>query len=767
VSQPKVVQLHPARKRAALSPVLQSLRQQTRKALTKLLEGLFNNVDDALFEMADRSHNDIDQHLFFDSMRELRLKRLEIADRFAAAFTEEFEKAFSADVAEPQDLEHVTMVDNDDLEISVAIAGIVSKVTSQHALPIMQLTRRLDHLAQEVELTERRNPLGPELLSRVFVDALSCADVDIKIRIILLKLYERFVMECLAEVYLQANQVLADAGVLADLKSIIRERRESETRHAEGAPGAAAAPDSTPERPREAAPPGPGRASTTSAGAAIAQRADGFQLIQSLLAGYRDGPAPAPSGGGAGPDVAHGAPTPGSMPVPRALSRNDVLQALALAQQALAEPIDLDTVPAPLEVRELVCRQAQDGDGPPSTLGRIENDVVDFVGMLFDYILNDHNLAVPMKALIGRLQLPIVRLAILDRSFFERTNHPARALLNELSWAGIGWSNASELARDAVYDKIESVVLTIVNDFREDVSIFERLLNELREFVGHDTRRRQQAEQRVKDSEQGRARTQDAKQQVQQLINQKASGMRLPADIGQFVSDLWSRVLVYSAIKDGHRSPRWHAHIQTLDDLLWCLQPLDNLKDIGERDARLPELLSGLETGMERIQIPASEAEKHLSVIQTQLERISANDRAYLEDDEAPTSTGAAEPEDPDAAAPELTELVLNLTEDDECPDAGLNVDDAQLARVGMLQEGNWVEFQDGAEVLRCKLTAITDPGGRYIFVNRRGMKVAEHTRRGLAAALQQNRLTILDESQVFDRALEAVIGNLRSLQRA
>ncbi|MFB3103776.1 MAG: DUF1631 family protein [Pseudomonadales bacterium] len=50
------------------------------------------------------------------------------------------------------------------------------------------------------------------------------------------------------------------------------------------------------------------------------------------------------------------------------------------------------------------------------------------------------------------------------------------------------------------------------------------------------------------------------------------------------------------------------------------------------------------------------------------------------------------------------------------------------------------------------------------MFVNRRGMKVAENSLLGLAADLDAGTLTILAESQVFDRALQAVIGNLRQM---
>ena len=131
------------------------------------------------------------------------------------------------------------MVENDQLEMSVAVAGITSKITSQYSLLIMQLTRRMDHLADEgVEISERTNPMGPECLGQAFVAALDCADLDIKVSIILLKLFERFVMERLSAFYTEANQMLADAGVLPDLKNVMRRERPGSSDQANRSGGA-------------------------------------------------------------------------------------------------------------------------------------------------------------------------------------------------------------------------------------------------------------------------------------------------------------------------------------------------------------------------------------------------------------------------------------------------------------------------------------------------------------------------------------------------
>lgn len=756
MSQPKVVALSAASKKTSseapkksspLPPILHTMRQHSRKQLNKLIESLFNNVDDALFEMADRSRSDADQHLYFESMRELRLQRENIARAFARTYSEGFDEAFAPVAAkelEETDYEELGMVDNDQLEMSVAVAGITSKITSQYSLLIMQLTRRMDHIADEVEISERTNPMGPERLGETFVTALQCAELDIKVRIILVKLFERFVMERLSSFYTEANQMLADAGVLPDLKNVTRRERD--------VPKPASADRSPAEDKDQGTATGHGSGSfypTASYGerTPAAGGNQGFQLIQELLAASR---AAVPGSTQAG--VSQGTGTP--------LSTSDVLSALGNAQQQLdATTIDIEAIPEVMDLRQVVITNAPAGVRTDAHLAQADDDVVNFVGMLFDYILNDRNLAIPMKALIGRLQLPIVRLAIMDRSFFGKSGHPARQLLNELSSAGIGWSSAKELKRDALYNKVESVVLRVMNGFSEDPGIFQELLDELRSFVSRDDRKRDQVEQRVKDNEKGRARTINAKQAVQTLINQKASGMRLPAEVGRFVSDTWSKVLVYTCVKHGDTSVEWQHQTQTLDDLLWCLQPLDDTDDLNLRDQKLPALLQSLQAGMSEIQLPQTEIEKRISGIETHLANISANDRAYLDEDE---------PAPVDESFEEMDEIILTLPGERLDVPTDVDVEPTYIEQVSKLRDGSWVELtQPSGEVIRCKLSTIIEPGGRYIFVNRRGMKVAERSRRGLAVELKRKTLNILEESQVFDRALQAVIGNLRQMHRA
>ena len=729
-------------------PLLQQVRDIARQGLGRLLGQFFDNLDDALFELADRSRSDADQQLYFESMRELRIARQSVE----RDFIDELDNRICR-LPEPPRAEASGGVDgidaplsllrNDDLEISVAVAGIVSKVTSRFSLPLAQLTRRLDAVCPRHEINEAGNPLGPRHLCECFIVATQTIQLDIKVRIILLKLFERLVVEQMGPTFDDANRMLADAGVLRNLKDAVRTRP-------------------APSRGGHAAPPSDravsGQHAQSRHGHAQAQgQGQGEMRGDGGHTDHGDGYAT----GGWQPDLLANLGLAPSLLAPlrtrvsssgngMVLSAQDLLNAIAAAQHDQASaPLDLNHIPPVLDLRPLLVNRAAADGAKASGLSGSDEDVVNLVGMLFDYILNDRNLAIPMKALLGRLQIPFLKVALIDRRFFTQSSNPARQLLNELSSAGIGWSNSAELKRDALYDLIESIVLRILNRFDRDLQIFVALLDELRTYRTRDERRNRVVEQRIRDAELGRAKARAARTTVATLVSRKANGLALASDVGQFIREAWSKVLLLVCIRHSADSQEWQQAVDTLDELMWCAQPLTSPADIDERDRLLPRLTGQLAEGVTLIGADPAMVPK----LRRTLELRCTEDRALLI---------GAEPEQR-----VVTETAAFAVPDDEPrPQAAERVAPEVMARVAALQTGTWLEFKrpDG-EPLRAKLTAVLDAGQRFIFVNRRGMKVAERDQVELALDMLHNRVLVVDERQLFERALERVIGTLRDKQ--
>ncbi len=397
--------------------------------------------------------------------------------------------------------------------------------------------------------------------------------------------------------------------------------------------------------------------------------------------------------------------------------------------------------------------------------------------MLFEFILDDRTLPDSLKALIGRMQIPMLKVALLDKTFFSRGSHPARRLLNEIASASLGWAEHNDARRDSLYQKIEQVVMRLLNDFVDDPAIFAELLEDFIAFTGDERRRSELLEQRTRDAEEGRAKAELARQDVEQVLNQRLLGKVLPEVVVRLLRDAWSKVMLLICLKHGKASAEWREALDTMDELIWSVGPHDDPLSRQQLLERVPGLLKALREGLASAAFDPFSTGEFFSQLETLhvqgLQRDKRGEAAVADSpllDEATPGTVVEKPR-----APVMLRVVeeIVLTSPDAAPapvesEVRLPDNDEALLRVDALRVGSWVEIQEDAEhKLRCKLAAVIRPTGRYIFVNRTGMKVLEKTRMGLAVEFRRQAVRLLDDALLFDRALESVIGNLRRLKGA
>ena len=733
-----------------------SVRDKAAQQLRLALQTLFDNADDSLFEIADRATSNAEQNAFFEAMRDLRMKRRGIERSFLQQVFESFAKLNQYEIGKPAQQEasfdSLALVQNDELEESVAIDTMVAKVMSRASQPLSHLTTRMNVLVSR-KLDDKNNPLGPQQLCEYFLDACHSLGVEIKVKLIILKLFERYVLADLEQLYAESNQILVAAGILPELQS--KPPRRSTSRS--GAPGRAA--------PRSAA--GAGEASPTYANDDVQEA---FGSLQALLSELRGSALPARN-------------LP-SDAVP--ISSNDLMRLLSHLQSRAPQQIDEYDLQAQLE--QLLHRVSAKS-GKSRVVGEVDEDVINLVSMLFEFILDDRTLPDSLKALIGRLQIPVLKVAVLDKTFFSRGSHPARRLLNEIASAAMGWVDQDETQRDSLYQKIEQVVSRLLNDFVDDPTIFSELLADFLAFTGDERRRSELLEQRTRDAEEGRAKAEMARKEVEHALNQRLLGKTLPEVVVRLLQEAWSKVLLLTCLKHGTQSEQWQAALTTMDDLIWSVTP----HEAPEARARLlelvPSLLKNLREGLASAAFdPFSTSDfftrleaLHVQTLQQLNPTIEpaaaaaakdtgSHDRLFTEQKlELPPREEHAEEAVTLAPMVEVNEEIILLAPGEsreQEPEINLADNDEALTQVDNLRVGSWVEFQEDEDhKLRCKLAAIIKPTGKYIFVNRTGMKVLEKTRTGLAIEFRRGAIRLLNDALLFDRALESVIGNLRSLK--
>lgn len=759
-----VVPLKGASEQTPTSPVgrlpvaLIQVRDKAAQQLKQALQALFDNADDTLFQMADRATSNAEQNAFFEAMRDLRLKRKSIERGFLQKVFETFSNLNQYEIGRAPQLdavsfESLSLVQNDDLEESVAQDTMVSKVMSRDAVALGHLTTRINTLVSK-KIDDRTNPLGPRALCEAFLDACRSLGVEIKVKLIIFKLFDKYVLTELDQLYAEANQLLITAGVLPELKSAPPARRPQGR-----TPGAA----------RSAV--AGGDAAGVVADMASEEVQEVFGALQALLSEVR------------GSGLPRREVPADAVPI----TSNDLMRLLSHLQQHLSVQ-KVDDIDVRFQLDSLLTR-ASAKSGRSRVVGQVDDDVINLVSMLFEFILDDRSLPDSLKALIGRLQIPMLKVAVLDKTFFSRGSHPARRLLNEIASAAMGWSEQDDLQRDVLYQRIEQVVLRLLNDFVDDPGIFSDLLSDFLAYTGDERRRSELLEQRTRDAEEGRAKAELARQQVEQALNERLLGRTLPEVVVRLLQEAWSKVMLLTCLKHGAESEEWRATLATMDDLIWSVEP----HEAPEARMRLLELVPGLLKSLREGLTSAAFDPFSTSEFFSQLESLHVQAfQRFKRPEPEPVVADVVEPDAPIAAdaalvvdlpeleleaaaeAPAMVEVVeeIILLAPGESrapePEASLPEGDEALDQVDNLRVGSWVEFQEDEDhKVRCKLAAIIKPTGKYIFVNRTGMKVLEKTRMGLAVEFRRGAIRLLDDALLFDRALESVIGNLRKLKGA
>ena len=694
---------------ARLPVVVLQVRDKAAQQLQQGLQELFDNADDTLFEMADKARSTVDHHIFFEAMRDLRLKR----KNFERVFMEQLFAAFAnLGQAGRGDLHLVPVVSYesvrgtsaDDLERAVALEAMLSRVRHRDGLALGQLSARLSELLGR-RLDDHENPLGPALLCGFFLQAGRSLGVEIRVKLIMLKLFEKYVLSDADLLYAEANQLLVATGVLPELKAVPSRRpgeRANREQHHANQPIAEPPLDESGQQ--------------------------AFSALQKWLVAVRGSVAP----------------TLEASAEPQPIATRDLLRLLSHLQQYVPEPEAEDDFDLRNHLEQLLTRVSVKS-GKSRVVEDADEDVINLVALLFEFMLDDGSVPDAFKGLIARLQIPLLKVAVLDKSLFSCANHPARRLLNEIASAVIGWGPQDD-PRDTLYVRIEQVVQRLLNEFVEDPEIFSQVLTQFSAFAADERRRSELLERHTRDAARERLQLEAARERVAQVLNRRLLGQVLPQFVVQFLQQAWSQVLVVTALKHGEQSLQWRAALRTMDELI-CSVGLREGTEAGRYLLeQLPGLLKALRDGLAGAAFdPFSTREFFL--------RLQA---VHVQPFEGEGADALVEVHEPVTLGPGLRVAVESLPGDD-----------ADLLKAQQLRIGVWVAFQqDQVTTLRCKLTAIMPPANTYVFVSRTGLKALEKSAEQLAVAFKCGALRVLDDGLLFDRALAAVMANLRQLNR-
>lgn len=810
-----------------LPTLIKEVKSIAIQALEAKLVEMLNTADDRLFDMAESSYNNAQ----FDAMRLLRVKREGLLNRFKQELENNFKQTLGKVTdANPADenietlsFENIALVKDDDLEEDIATDAMVNKARTANQDALEHIRIRLDTIIGDKSVEQQNNPLEPVYICDAFRNATHALDLDIASLLIIYKLFDRSVIDNLESTYLQINQFFVEKGILPELKigSYIVKKESSNPQSAslqnsnDPAPslsvGSPTAQDAGSVQNQTASTNGnineanvagnnvisvlqqllsEKRGDASQSNIARDNRADG-NLSSGEISGHEhyDSQIPSFDEGAAGNS--------------QIVDTSQLIQALSsiqLNQTHSGSVANLDEITSRgaslrSNLRQSIAVQLPEQE--QGALGQFNEDMIDIVSMLFDFILEDENLQPEIKSTIGRLQIPMLKVGLVDKAFFSQRKHPARQLLNELAHAGLAWDKNDPTAKPMLV-KIMAIAESVIQDFEDDLSIFETLLEDFLAFKTQHLQRSKIFEKRTKEAEEGKAKTENARSEVNRKLSNICQGKQIPEIVKKVFKSVWSHAMLLERLKKNQ--PEWERKIKVAKMLVWSVQPIDSAERLEKLTSKVPILVKNLKQGAEVISLSPIEMTQlleelencHRNVIEDAKDKINlATESEILRlpaiDIDAPVDNLQANlPQDAsaDSQASDENRLQDSFPEAEEIiiEDVGftkaetgqlsskMNIEPVEITeevaqRVEQLRAGSWVELKIDDQFQRSKLAARIATSGKYIFVNRSGMKMAEFLTEELCQYLQLGNMRILDDDALFDRALESVIFNLRSMK--
>lgn len=744
---------------ATLPSLVKQVKDNSFAILSNNFSHFFTSCDDLFFDLASKAGSNKEQNLYFDSMREVRMKKSQVWGAFKDGFEDNFRDLTKSRLTtgnskktqpEPVSLESIQLVDKDDMEQDVAIVGIVNKARIENQELLYQLNCRFDYLLPDIKVNEANNPLDPAQICSAVARSLRVLDLDIRCKVILLKHLDRTVIVELKNIYSLANELLISAGILPQIRFGVKKNPSAGT-GVSAQPDAAAnmLPEQMAVQAQSASNPAmlqQGQMATgqpfTGASVSLGQVLNMFQQLRQT-----------------------------GVSIPNAISRPVTAYSAPIAPEQLIDSLttlqlsaDYLEQPHLYNIRAVVERVLEENrtKGKPDALNQSDEDIINLVAMFFDFVLDDRNLPVPFQALISRLQIPVLKVALKDHEFFSRTDHPVRMFINEIAASAVGWDQAEKETQDLLFKEVNRVVHHVIEHFAGDVEVFRQGLLQLQNALKPEHNKANVLEKRTQEAAQGKAKADHAREQANQALLKRLRDCHIPDNVMTFLVRDWQKVLMYVHLKHGVESAEWLEANQVIDDIAWALRPHHEERSLKRVERLREEVVRKIAHGLEGSAISREQVLNTLSIIEQTFELVLQErlDESHL--------TGL-QPEHLAALGQNAVVPGKSWEEMTALERQQLKMQAAAqefVAKAGSMQPGTWIMYTppNSSRTLRCKLAMITDPGESYVFVNRFGLRVFEKRLNEVAQDLQKGYIKPLDSGVLFDRAMGNISSRLKKL---
>jgi len=485
-------------------------------------------------------------------------------------------------------IDELTLIDHDIVDHQIEVGRLASRMRETNEETIGRLNVIVGHLHGDRDARERENPFRPYLLARALYEAIRETAPDEARGKVLFEHLANALVQYLPAYYESIREVFESSGLRGEFEA--QRSRAAHNQRYFGAPPEPAA--SLEARVAPALQRMFDTLQSAPAAGADGAQADSVQdALRKMLATSRVAALP---------------PRPGA-------AGSALLAQLSRQQRSSAEPqpegAAMDAAPRLSALRDQLNLTG---------ISVAERMTVDVVALLFEFILEDTQIPAQARRQLARLQIPMLKAALLDPALLHEEMHPVRQLLNRISSVAAG-CDAATPAGQALVAEIDRIVHRVLLEFDTDTSVFTVGLREFEAYLanhlGKDDGQAAHAIEAI-----------EAAEKFSVLLTTARNGLvdaLLPLNVDKRISDViihvWPHVLTHAAARDAESQraaddpqglyARYHA---VLPELVWSVQ---EKRDPQERTALLrllPDLVRRLRAALQLIALPDEEAKQIL-----------------------------------------------------------------------------------------------------------------------------------------------------------
>ncbi len=719
--------------------LLESVVNRLNVQLLHKVSLMLNNVDSGLSTLTEKEEKGLKSQCL-ELVQTLRVERSSIDNAFTTAITD---KINDKEKAEDNEL---SLVDDDEMEDMVAISSMYSNAMNIYGQEVNNLQARLEYLELSCNQKLSKQIPDPRHICEAFQTALKQLNLTLELRLLMFKLFDIEVNSRLGEMYKSLNQLFIDAGVMPE---IVYQAKNLD-------------PDTAVDRHND---------KQKNIGISVRQakyydpqtnKAENFiprskEEISYFIGQFMNGFTTA-SGEGI-PDSFSMIPT--DKDNHNCYSRKELMSALSKLQtKFINSKKAFDKIGTEQIKRAIIADMEGRAEGTVNKrVHTLDERSIDFVGMMFSVITKDESISSVITNLIMRLQIPVIKVAMLDENLFSNDHHPARETLDLISEAGKGIIDK----KSGVYNQLNDIVNEVLQEYDIDIASFERAADALHQLI--------QSEQEIaaenERTEQREIIRQHARNVVLTEMRYLTSNKKLPKNVQPLILKHYPTMMCKRYVKHGRESSEWLLSVMLLKLLMKCLQPINTQQQWSMLKHNYKPLIEAVNDELYETRQDKAEIDAQISALkQTFLKML---DDYGLKLVETPASAQQVTNSTPYVEEQNITAANEEFASDEHDKEAARIEEQARLARdkiarlPSSLHPGVWFEIFNGQDkpVRRLKLSVVLTEVAKLIFVDCHGVKVIEKDAGDFADELENMKSKFIADHSTFENALGAVIHKL------